>query len=67
MNLSEKNDFLKQLDKFDYLTQLEETELNAIVGGAGNAVQELTYVSPTYVDELTLAALSADVEMLRSQ
>ena len=68
MNLSEKNEFLKKLDKLDYLAEIEESELNAIVGGAGSAVPELTYVSPAYVDELSqLAAILNEVEILRSQ
>ena len=66
MNLSEKNEFLDRLDKFDYLTELEETELNAIVGGAGSAAPDVTYVSPAYADELAqlAAALNVDIKTL---
>lgn len=54
MNLSEKNEFLNRLDKFAYLAEMEDTELNAIVGGAVSAApEEIIYISPTYVDELT--------------
>jgi len=69
MNLSEKNKFLNQLDKIAYLAELEETELNAIVGGAGSAIPEVTYVSPAYIDELTqlAALLNVDVETLLLQ
>jgi hypothetical protein len=69
MNLSEKNEFLARLEQIDYLTELQETELNGIVGGVGSAAPELTYVSPAYVDELSqlAMALNVDVEMLRSQ
>jgi hypothetical protein len=69
MNLSEKNEFLNRLDRIDYLAELEETELNAIVGGAGSAAPELTYVAPAYVDELTqlAALLNVDVETLLSR
>ncbi|AFY86035.1 MAG: hypothetical protein CLLPBCKN_002657 [Chroococcidiopsis cubana SAG 39.79] len=69
MNLSEKNEFLNRLDKFDYLSELEETELNAIVGGAVGATSEVTYVSPAYADELVqlAAALDVDVETLLLQ
>jgi hypothetical protein len=63
MNLSEKNEFLNQLGKLDYLTELEETELNAIVGGAGSATPELTYVSPAYADELAQLAVALNVDM----
>ncbi|NHC33553.1 hypothetical protein [Scytonema millei] len=63
MNLSEKNEFLNRLDKFDYLSELEETDLNAIVGGVGSATPELTYVSPAYADELTRLAAALDVDI----
>ncbi|OWY68090.1 hypothetical protein B7486_28330 [cyanobacterium TDX16] len=69
MDLSEKNEFLNRLDKFDYVSELEETELNAIVGGAVGATPEVTYVSPAYADELAqlAAALNVDMKTLLSQ
>ncbi|MGL5927052.1 hypothetical protein [Chroococcidiopsis sp.] len=63
MDLSEKNEFLNRLDKFDYLSELEETELNAIVGGAVSATPEVTYVSPAYADELAQLAAALDVDI----
>lgn len=63
MNLSEKNEFLNRLDKFDYLAEIEEIQLNAIVGGAGSATSEVTYVSPAYVDEVAQLAVALDVDI----
>jgi hypothetical protein len=69
MNLSEKNEFLNQLDKIDYLAELEESELNAIVGGAGSPTSEITYISPAHADELAhlAAALNVDLKTLLLQ